>query len=533
MTDMTFGECLRSLLSILDISMNRLSKAINVDNSLVNRWIHGKRIPAYSTAYVENIAEYLSKSFHNSTQIKRLDDLFYDICENNTSAVLIKDKIKVILSECQGYSIERRKRERIKPNNQDSKYELPHNSSYCRNIISKKTLSLSADDKIFFGNSNVLSLCIDLMKSASNLRSLRDNTIYVTYNNYMEIGSSEVFQLMDEFRTQMLRVADKGINMCFLLKLDNNIDRILNFIKFIYPVLVTKRLMIYYYTKYGIIDSDREICIVPGVGALSCFPSGENPHEKCGFFLKNRHAVNIFNDYIKMLIKANSKALIKYYPQDKRIEYYSDLLKAQENIGNSFLYRTGQHPLMMPASLYKRILERKKFLPKDISLSMKTFETQLNAFKKSINRYEYYDICSAKAITDLINNRKFPIFINGTIETVSLNKDEVMEIMKNIIDTIKSFDNYKFSLIHDTGSCGYDSCYVFIKERWVLFYEMCMGSDTSSETKLSVNEPMVVSAAEKYFMEKHEQIAPINKDKHEIVKFMKRQMNLLNDGMFL
>lgn len=525
---MTFGECLGSLLSILDISMNRLSKAINVDNSLVNRWVHGKRVPAYNTAYIENISEYLSKSFHNNIQIKSLDDLLYKVCDNNPSAVSIKDKVKIILSECQGYSIECRKKGNSKINNLDVKCKLPHNSLDHTNIFFEKTLSLSSDDKIFFGNISALSSCIHLLKSATGLKASRDNTVYITYYGYSKIQSSDEARLIAEMKEQMLMTAEKDIDICFLLKLDNNVDRILNFIKFIHPVFMTKKMMIYYYTKYDIIDLEREMCIVPGSGALSCFPCSENSYEKCGFLLRNKHAVNIFHEYIKTCIKSNSRPLVEYYPGDKQTEYYDSLFKSREYIGNSFLCRTSQHPLMMPQALYKNILERKKLPTKDISSFMENFEAQLNEFKKDMYYCKYYDVCSVKTITYLINHRKFPILLNGAIEIVSLSKDEVLEIMNNIIDMIKSFKNYKLSLVNNIDCLVQDNCYIFINERSALHCEIYFDPDTAYKTKLSINEPMFVSAAEKYFMEKYEQIAPINKDKREIIKFLKEQMKLLD-----
>ena len=529
MTNMTFGECLRSLLSILDISMNRLSKAINVDNSLINRWIHEKRIPAYNTAYIENIAEYLSRSFHNSTQIKSLDALLYKVCDNNPSTVSIKDKIKIILSECQGYSIECRKKENKKNSNLSTNQELSHNSLYCTDIILEKVLSLSSDDKIFFGNISALSSCIQLLKSATSSKNSGNNTIYITYYGYLKVQSSDEARLMAEMKTQLLIASEKNIEICFLLKLDSNIDRIISFIKFISPVFMTKKLKIYYYIRYDIIDSEREMCIVPGLGALSCFPCSENSYEKSGFLLRNSHAVNIFHEYIKTHIKSSSRPLIEYYPDDKQTEYYSSLFKSQEYMGNSFLCRTAQHPLMMTPALYKNILERKNLSPKDISFSMETFEIRLNEFKKGMCYCEYYDVCSVKTITDLIRYRKFPALINGIIEIVSLSKDEVLEIMENIIDIINSFKNYKLSLVRNIDFLMQDNCYIFINEKCALHCEMYFISDTAHKTKMFINEPIFVSAAEKYFMEKYEQIAPINKDRHEIIKFMKKQMKLLDD----
>ena len=105
-----FGECLNMLLSALNISNNRLSKSINVDSSLISRWLHEKRIPSYRTNYIENISEYLSQNILNSFQEQRLDEVINTLCENIDSKMSVKDKINKVLLEAQGYSLETKKK---------------------------------------------------------------------------------------------------------------------------------------------------------------------------------------------------------------------------------------------------------------------------------------------------------------------------------------------------------------------------------------------------------------------------------------
>lgn len=92
MSYIKFSECLTSLLSILDISANRLSKAINVDSSLVNRWVNGKRIPGYDSIHIQTIADYFAKNILNSIQAQRLNELFARVCGSHGSASNQKEK---------------------------------------------------------------------------------------------------------------------------------------------------------------------------------------------------------------------------------------------------------------------------------------------------------------------------------------------------------------------------------------------------------------------------------------------------------
>ncbi len=64
-----FGECLGVFLSELNVSRSRLAKEINVDRSLVSRWISGERIPSYDASYLEDISRFLSLCFKTEKRI--------------------------------------------------------------------------------------------------------------------------------------------------------------------------------------------------------------------------------------------------------------------------------------------------------------------------------------------------------------------------------------------------------------------------------------------------------------------------------
>ncbi len=66
--------------------MNKLAKAIYVDNSLVNRWVNEKRIPPLSSPYLEKIADFLSTCIVSTYQNRLLEEMF--------SQLEINDKLR-------------------------------------------------------------------------------------------------------------------------------------------------------------------------------------------------------------------------------------------------------------------------------------------------------------------------------------------------------------------------------------------------------------------------------------------------------
>ncbi|WP_054750058.1 helix-turn-helix transcriptional regulator [Ruminiclostridium josui] len=155
-TNMKFGECLRYLLSIFEVSIAKLSKVINVDNSLVNRWVNEKRTPAYNTDYVEKISEYLSGCILNSYQLQYLDEFFIKVCGDYNIEIDTKEKIKKILLQAQGYSIEYKKN-LPKENKNLFKVKKTLKEMNTNNVDllnaqdSDLSINLSSEDKILVG----------------------------------------------------------------------------------------------------------------------------------------------------------------------------------------------------------------------------------------------------------------------------------------------------------------------------------------------------------------------------------------------
>lgn len=197
-TNMTFGECLKYMLSALDISINRLSKAINVDSSLVNRWIHGTRIPAYHTPYIESITEYLSRNVQNSFQMQHLNELYLNVCEDHALIDCNKEKIRIALLETQGYSIECKKNERRRNKassiNEEQMSKLPDHyrqdtegefqtaeQAHAGDTPNPTgSVALSNNDKIIFGTKNIISSYASLLEAALKKECKDNKIIYIT-----------------------------------------------------------------------------------------------------------------------------------------------------------------------------------------------------------------------------------------------------------------------------------------------------------------------------------------------------------------
>lgn len=547
-TNMTFGECLKHMLSALDISINRLSKAINVDSSLVNRWIHGTRIPAYHTPYIESITEYLSKNIQNSFQIQHLHELYLNICEDRELTDCDKEKIRIALLETQGYSIESKKNERKR--NKESpvnKEQILKLSKHYQNetageihavheTLAGETpelaapVALSGSDKIIFGIKNILSSCVFLLEAALKKECKDNKIIYITYNNDLDILPDSCDELI-HWKDLLFEALHSGWQVLILLRFNNNIDRTLRFISFMLPLLQTGRFDIYYFKKYGTNAAEREIYVISGIGALSCFSTSLHSNINGAFYFENKVAVDILKDHFNVLLTNYSQPLIKYFSRENIFDYSSCMLGNEESIGNRILFRYC-FSMSIPENLYEKLLKRKRISKDEMVKELSFYQRRMHAFHLNIKNYEYRDIYFADSISSLVEHRQYCYYGDTGIEIMDLEAEDIVEYLQNIIRLLETYDNYSIAFIPRDfgGTIKLHNYCCLVKERQSVLLGVYQPLKSMPVLRLFIDEPMFVQAFNEYFKGIWEHIAPVYKDKRETVTWLQVYIDSLGRG---
>lgn len=510
-----FGECLKMLLLALDISMSRLAKAINVDSSLVNRWIHDKRVPQYNTSYIANISEYLSKNIQNEFQLQRLNKFFLNASEPMKENGTIKEKISTALSLSQGYSFECRR----------NTAALESHSSSADSQSCLSYIPLSSEDKIVIGRSNVFNASVHLLRSALNKSGEDNNTIYISYNNDLCIAglqSADLFVLQES----ILNVLQNGWKVLFFVRLSTSWERIIKIIHFAKPLIKTGRFIPYYLKKYDIFSTGKENISIPGVGAISCYSSKPNSALDHAFYFQNKMAVTIISKYFENLLKTHAHPIFTFYSIYQSIEYGCNLAESEESIGNKFLYKYGFSMVTFPPELYVRLLRNSGLTNDEFRTCMEYYGKRRDSFLSNIKVYEHKDIYFEDSVKYLIRERKFYLYCFTGIKIIELEIDDIIELLQNIIFLLEEHIHYNISFIPGNT---YVNCefYCYVKERHSVSVEAYEPFDNTPVTRLSMKEPMMIRAMEEYFKEMWEHIAPVNKDKGEVIRWIKKQIRLL------
>lgn len=541
-----FCQCLDFLLSTLGISISSLAKAINVDSSLVSRWVNGKRVPVYNTVYIENMSEYLAKKTINSIQMKKINNFFIDLFGDNKATITIAEKIRKILLESQGYSIENKKKsekeEMIKSNrrkqtskNNGNQYHENHinfynkNSKMNANFLSQ-AIDFTSEDKILLGIDNILSSVISLLELAENQKAGSNNKIYITYSNNLDIASQQN-NLLVSFRNTLLTSIANGWSIVFLVGLDNNTGKTIRLINFIKPLLVTGKVSLYYIDRHDIFIENHDSVIVSEIGALLSFCINLNPKVDNAFCFRSKYAVEVLQNHFDLFISTYGRPIINYFSQENSIDYSFHLVKNENSIGNRFLYKYSFSVLTLPKGLYEKLLRKKGITESKIQVALDFYDKRLSAFIQNIQLYEYTDIYFIDFVSDLIRYRRLNLYDYTGIELIDLELEDIIEILNNIVYLLETYSNYKIAFISsDIDSTVEDGdLYCLVKERKAVFLEAFNPSKTH-RVQLEINEPTIVMAFEEYFRNLMRKVSPLNKDKKEVISWLNKQIYLIKSN---
>lgn len=531
MTNLLFGDCLKLLLACLDISNSRLSKAINVDSSLVNRWIHGHRVPPYNSSYVDNISDYLSKNVHNTIQEHEINSIYIKLVKEEYLVVSTKEKINRILLEAQGHSVEfkKKKQKEIKKKSlikdQVAKVQLSHSLSKEKSNISPFT-ALSSQDKVVYGTESIITSYYDLLELAANEKSKKNSNIYITYNNSIDPEYLSLFNNKRWIET-LHRVINNGWNVHVLIRLNSSTIRTVRFLNCIVSLIQTGKFFPYYIKNYDSLTIGEELIVVPDIGVLSCLSANIYSYINSGLYLMNKAAIRIYQEHLQIFFRKYALPLVNIFTNRSDFGYY--LAKVEDDIGNRFLYKYCFSVITLPTHLYEKLLEQKKYSDDSKSLSLEFYHKRLQAFLSNIDNYEYFDIYMASSIKNLIKKHQFYLYSYAGIESISMDTEDIIEYLVNIIKLLQEHRNYNIAFLPDDQDTtdNIESFCCLVKDRSTILIESSNEYTITQETHISITEPTLVKDIFDYCKGLWEHISPTYKEKPKVISWLQDQISIL------
>lgn len=511
----TFGDCLGLFLKTLDISSSRLAKGINVDASLVNRWLHGKRIPSYHTDYVESISEYLSHCIFNSYQEQNIDETIKNICGANDpwpSSVGFKHKIKTVLHESQGYSIENFK---VKTSIDTCIHRFDENISH----TSSKVEIPACNNFTVVGRESALEHAVKFLETAAESNSSGNSVIYICLNSTN--SPNEAFSYNKyaiKSKKHLLNALNKGYRIQYIIKPNKKDRAVQAIINFWQPFIDSGKVALNYYKNYNYLYYGDEILVVPGIGVILGLMNKDIGAD-C-YIVSYCSDVTVFENHMSSVTTELTQPLLTLYRENNSLQYYKHLLSNKIGTGNRYLLTDMSSILLLPESILKKLLEQGRDGRK-IYYIYKDYIKYIEVFKTNLNYYKCMDIYYIDTFFSLIMEKKLILHGPSGITVLNLNTQDVINLLNNFIHMLENYDNYNISLINKHFlPDNFPYPYLFLKDGQSAIIGL-KNEKGKVPYYLSIDEPSVVDLYVQDFLRLQENIPPFYKSKPEVIKLFK------------
>jgi len=552
----TFGECLAALLNALDIKCSKLAKEINVDPSLVYKWLRGERVPSYDTPYIELISSYICGKIGNSFQMKALTDLLdMHVTETSETAGMdLQDKIRLWLQEAQGYSIKLQKE--VKTLKKSSIDNVSTISGFLRNIDLKKSAKINdiipeltdhdsaINGDLFFchdniqvikGHMEVIYSVIKLLKQARKIPDPNKNKILLTINGEMDILFDD-----KDLRCKCIHVLYDALNygwsIVFLIRLNNNIRRTVGIIDDLQALLSRGNITVFYNIKDDAYIP-YEFCIIPDTGALYCISSKIGQEVDRGFWFNEKESIDTLAAcFFQHLTFA--RPLLKSFPAPRTIEFQQVFTEIEESPGDKFVFKNGLSTLTIPLNLYEKYLKLGNKTSPEISYRKFLHKKRLELFDAQVKYYDFKDICFIESLERLVKLKKYPFDEACILGNRTPNNEDIVCHLENLVSMLKKYDNYEIAFVSKKDFKNISNVNWAVKGNYGVLIETLNNGkttyDNSPDPEMSfiVTEKNMVNAFRDYFLKLWNDIPDENKNKRNSINLLQSLIKIckLDDG---
>ncbi|MEN8906241.1 MAG: helix-turn-helix transcriptional regulator [Clostridiales bacterium] len=538
MHNIIFADLLFKLLKIYNVKNIKLALALNVDPSLISKWINGKRIPSASSHYINGIINYLLTLNIDKNEYKTVD-LFVKYNFRNLNIqekeVFLYKYIKNSISNSENLYLR-------KDNNSNKLY-----SENIKDLISKisvNNISQNSDNDTIKNFDNVHDYSPNNFHEKSfnflfGTEGIKKALLFISYKA-LEFGNNFSIQMIFPNNLSLLlndSVFAQNWSNCISIFLKRNIKiriifrinqveiSLINLFKFWAPFISSGKISFLYYSESNL--PYYSFFIIPRFMGIYTFHAGLIDSKDCTLMIDSKIFLNSISLQFNHLKKTLCKPLFKYISTKnmKLFNFKNNLIKSP----SIYLIKDGLSVITLDSNTYTRILNSID-LTKDSKLKrIEIHNSSVNEFKEDIKINPYREIYSTE-ILDIITNNKFNYQPTDFFyfEKIKPSINIIISHLENLIYMLNKYPNYEVAFLDKNSFLPFKSTFVLFRKR----KDLLLSSWKSVEDGcyIYIDKNRVFSQIEKLYHDIWYNIPTNNKKKGNVIKTIEEKLKYLKNN---
>jgi len=493
-----FGKVTTTLTS----TASKLAKYINVDASLVSRWLKGTRLPGLNSNYNKAIAKYIYSRIKNTFQLNEILRYHMELDPNVSRIKEVEDQILYVLTESRGFS------------NVEKSHEILEDKGENDTISFQ---SLSKNDIVINGVHSIGTFIKIILENASR-HDGNNRNIYIIVDKFLENmmfynSEKEIFKLL-------AKIAQNGWKINVVFERDSNVTVLLKILSIVLPLLRIGNVFTYCLKDACTPRRHDASIVIQGTGALVGFDvTGIVIQEKAMLF-RTDAAVDMLCGQIQYYITNFCDSVMRFYQVGKLDNYSKRLIESEYYPGDRIIYKYGFSSLLIPQAIYEKMVKRHVKDQQKQKVIMAFYTLREKAFLDNLDYTDNTHIYSFSFLHEMITAKTFDIYTHIGIEHIEVTTDEIVSVLNNVVALLQKFNRFNIIFQYDS-----DENYVMLNDFYCSFKQQAYATfeltDTDSSSiviRMSMESQNVLSAMETYYNNIIEKNRKKNFDRQSVIQ---------------
>jgi transcriptional regulator with XRE-family HTH domain len=519
----SFGGYLTTLLSERHLTPRDLAVLLELDLSLVYKWLRGERTPRFNSGHADSIAE----------------------------ALHLPPTERHTLFQSQVRSLRERPAQRSRPAPRSRFASAPVASSVAslidRRMIphtgraptprSVKGSTMTPADGAVRGPRAALAAAIEILATAPSPRSL-EQTIHLTWQ-----GEGALDPFNPPFGTdwvyEMRGALARGWKVQQIWRLNRDISRSVTLVQTMLDLVGAGAYESFFIPKHEALQTPYDLLIVPDHAAALFFATADGSTVDSALVTHDPAQIALLSAHFDLLGK-HAQPLIEAYPRRMVGLFDKVLVESEMRVPGRLFVKYSPSLMTEPAewssetSFWTERMREMGFAGTALTHRIESRRERLMALLAHAETTDYRDICTMQSIQD-IAQRGWYLRNAEARPTKGATVAERRQHLQNAIDVLRRYPHFQLGLLDDGAA---EELRVTRETQWeilgaqrVLINARSLDSDDQPvDLDITLDEPGIVAAFVEHFESHWRRIAPQHRDKEWVIKWLDEQLRDIPDA---
>jgi transcriptional regulator with XRE-family HTH domain len=510
----SFGGYLNTLLTERNLTPRDLASLLELDLSLVYKWLRGERTPRFNSGHADSIAE----------------------------ALRLPPTERQALFQSQVRSLRERPAHRSRPAPRSRFVSTPVDALIGRRMIahtgraptprSVKGSAMTPADGAVRGPRAALEAAIEILATAPSPRSL-DQTILLTWQ-----GEGALDPFNPPFGTDWvyaLRGAlARGWRARQIWRLNRDISRSVTLVQTMLDLLGAGEYESLYVPKHETLQTPYDMLIVPDHAAALFFATADGSTVDSALITHDPAQIALFSAHFDLLGK-HAQPLIEAYPRRMVGLFDKVLVESEMRVPGRLFVKYSPSLMTEPAewsnetSFWTDRMREMGFSGTALTHRIESRRQRLMALLAHAETTDYRDICTMQSIKDIA---QYGWYLRNAEArpTKGAPVAERRQHLQNMIDVLRRYPHFQLGLLDDGEAeelrVTRETQWEILGEQRVLINARSLDSeDQPVDLDITLDEPGIVAAFVEHFESHWRRMAPEHHDRDWVITWLEERLN--------